>query len=308
VREFVRITQEATYNVFNTSPTTGQQVLISLPRDNSQTVRKTIDMIPIRSAGSNNRRVLPISNTYRVGGKLMTYVRPAQTGLLATLLSGLSSGNCPNLPTFTLDHGFYLEGGGCTVELRRYLGCMADGTLTASNTAEGTMMMADLTIIGTSAAIITGTDFPTPAETDLTAIDNVAPYAFQDCAGALTIGSARTDFTSWSFAFGNKIIPFLGENATINYLTWRSRDPSVSIDNLYKSAADRIAYEALTPQAVSFTFTEGSHSVAFNLGGNNIFDPPQDDLKIGDGYFMQQLTLQNYIDPATGLDFTVTVV
>jgi len=308
VREFLRITQEAVYGTFNASPTTGEQVLISLPQDNSFTVRKKINSMAIRSAGANNRRVKMISRTFDVGGKLMTYVRPSQAALLATLLGGLTTGDCPTLPSFTCDHGFMLEDGSCTPFITRYTGCMADGVLTASNTGEGTNMKADLTIIGQLATVITTTIFPVPVATDLTAIDNEVPYAFQDCTGALIVGGGRTDFNSISFNFGNKILPYRGETAQISRLNWRSRDPSVTIDNLYKSKQDRLDYEAITPKAVSFTFTEGGHSIAFALGANNYFDEPQDDLKVGDGWFMQSITLQNFIDPATGIDLAITVV
>lgn len=308
MREFLRLTKETTYGVFPTSPAAGTQMLVSLPSDNSFTVRKMIDPIDMRSAGADNRRVKRIVKTYKVGGGLKTLVRPSQATLLGSLATGITGGNCKTLPSFTCDHGFYLENSGCTVELRRYMGCMMDLTLTASNTAEGTLMMADATIIGQSASIITGTDFPTPADTDLGAIDNEAPYAFQDCTGALTIGSVRTLYSSWSFHFGNKLITYPGEGPTIGLLAWRSRDPSVTISNLYTSPQDRIDYEAAAAKAVSFTFTEGTASLAFALGAANYFDAPKDDLKVGDGFFMQEITLQNFVDPATGTDFTLTVV
>jgi len=314
MREFLRITQEAVYGTFNTptattSPytTSAPQALISLPADNSFTVRKSINRLDLRSQGAYGRRVKPISRTYDVGGKLMTRVRPSQAGLIATLLGGLSTGNCPDLPSFTCDHGFMLEDGLCSPEITRYAGCKADGTLAVANTTDGMMMMADLTITAQSAALITVTDFPVPSAVALMSVDNETPFAFQDCLGALTIGGARTDFSSISFNFGNKIIPYRGETATISRLTWRSRDPSVTIANLYKSIQDRQDYENVTPKVVSFTFTEGASSVAFNLGAANLFDAPQDDLKLADGYFMQTITLQNFIDRTTGTDFTVTV-
>lgn len=308
MREFLRITQEATYGTFNASPTTGQQVLISLPSDNAFTVRRTNNETYIRSQGTYGRRIKKISRTHDVGGKLMTHVRPTQAALLASLLAGLTSGNCPNLKSFSAEHGIFLEDGSCTAEITRYTGCkMADGTLTVNNTPDGFSMMADLTIVGQDAAYITSTDLPTPAPADLTALDNETPYAFQDCVGALIIGGSRTDFTSIQINFGNKLSPFRGETATISRLDWRSRDASITVANLYKSKQDRVDYENVTAKAVSVAFTEGGSSLTFDFGANNFFDAPQDDLKLADGHFMQTVTLQNLVDPATGSDIVITV-
>jgi hypothetical protein len=308
MREFLRLTQEAVFGTFNASPSAGQQIFISLPSDNAFTVRRTMDPAWVRSQGVSGRRIKKIARTHDVGGKLTTLVRPSQAALLATLAAGVTSGNCGNLVSFTADHGVYLEDGSCTAALFRYLGCkIADATFAVTNTGEGVNMMADLTIIGKTTAAITGSDLATPDVDDLTALDNETPYAFQDCAGALSIGSARTDFTSVSIHLANKLAPFRGETAAISKLDYRSRDIEVTIANLYKSKQDRTDYEAITAKTLSITFTEGAFSMAFDFGANNFFDAPQDDLKLADGHFMQTVTLQNLVDPATGLDLTITV-
>ena len=283
---------------------------MSLPQNNSFTERPKPGMYQIRSAGFNNRRVLTGTFTSELAGNLMTFVRPNQAAFLFNLAAGLSSGNCSDLPSFTADHGIVEEDSGCTASYRRYTGNKCNLAFSLTNTDQGSLMLATLALMGTGATPLTGsgsisaTDFPIPAATDYP--DNTRPYSFFDCVGGLTIGANRTDFSSLGFDFGNKLQEYRGETQYPGKISWRGRDPKLTVKVLYKSLQDRISYEAVTPVTVSVTFTDGAHSIALNLHGVNVFSSVEDDLPL-DGFFEQTLSIENLVDSTAGTDLTVTI-
>lgn len=309
-REFLRLTQETAFNVFPTTPGVGSQLIVSLPQSNSFTMQPKVDPYMIRSAGFNNRRVMTGSFTADLPGNIMTYIRPNQAAYLFGLASNLTGGNCLDLASFTADNAWMLEDGSCSPEYRRFTGCKCNLSFQLTNTGQGSLMLATMAIMAAGATPLTGsgsisvTDFPTPAAGDYP--DNTRPYSFFDCAGGLTIGGARTDFMSLGFDFGNILKSFRGETKYPSRISWRGRDPKLTVKCLYKTLADRINYEAVTPVTVSVTFTEGPNSVALNLHGVNVISNIEDDRPIDD-FFVQTLTIENLIDTTAGTDLTVTV-
>ncbi len=305
--EFLRLTQETAYNVFNTSPATGQQIFVSLPQDNSCTVRKAMNIEELVSAGYGGRKVVRLGRSYTVGGKVMTKLRPSQTQLLIGLLVNLTTGNCPDLASFSLDHGFFLDDGNCSPLITRYTGCKMSGTLSGS-AGNAESVSVDLDVIGSQALIITDGSVTAPAASAVPEFET--PFGFEDSAGLITWGTGtgfgvRTKYTSFSLSIANNLVPYRAETPYASNVDWKGREVSLTIANRYKAPQDRIDYEAIAARAASFGLSYNGNVLAFNMGGNNYIDAPQDDLKMGSSY-VQTITIKCYIDHTSGTDITAT--
>lgn len=311
MKEFVRLTLDdpSAPGVYDTTPAVGGQIFVVLTKSNSSTVRKHMAEVPIRSAGYTNRRTRKEGRSYTVSGKLTTEMKPSQGGFFfgaSGILTGLSAGNCPQLPSFTYDHGFFLDDGTCAPVLARYLGCKASGSIGASADSED--MMIDLDILGMTAATITNTDLPTPTSSLIP--DFETPFGFQDSSGLILWGTGggygiRTKYTSFSLGIKNILAPLRTESSHVGQIDWKGRDVNLTLNNLYARPQDRADYEALTARSASLGLAFNGYTIGFNLGGNCQMSEPQDDLAI-DKQFMQSITIESYIDQSTGNDLTVT--
>jgi hypothetical protein len=308
MRQAIRITPEATFGVFNSGATSGQQAVVPLNVDNAFSLRPKPNMAPLRSQGTSNRVATMYGFTADATGALQCYVRPSQAAIILPLLGTLAGTTCLELGSFTIDE-IVIPETACAFVYRRYTGCKATGSFRMDNTPTGCLMALQMQVTAcgvtpfTGTGSITSSDFPTPT---LSAAELETPYAFEQAAGNVTVGGARTDFTSLGFDFGNVLLPFRGETMYPSRIFWRGRNPVFTMANLYKSQADRVAYEAITPQTVSFSFVSGSHSVAFNLFSGNYYTEIAEDIPVG-GILMQTLTLANCIDPTALNDFSMTI-
>lgn len=293
--QLVRLTQETTYNTFPGTPGAGTQQDIFLPVGNAMTVRAMPQFAMIRDAGQANRTIRKNIGRTAVSGSLQSLLFPSQTAYVLGLAAGIvGSAPCLDLPSFTIDNLQVLPV--CASVYRRYTGCkVGQFTLSADQSEGGMYAIWKADIIGSTPLAITSTDFPTPA---LSAYPTDDPFEFFHIAGHVTIGGARTNIQSLQLTINNMTKSFPDENRFANNVGWFGRDVTLSLKLLYKSAADRLAYEAGTKQAVSVAFNNGTTTLTINMQGVCNMDSVEDDLPLDD-YFTQTLTLSSLVDPAS---------
>jgi hypothetical protein len=298
-REILRITPETTYGVYAAG---NPHTVVDLPGDNSFTMRSNPNFWQIRSAGSDNLVTTTGTQTADLDGELTMYGRPAQSPTLASLLS--LSGACPDVPSFTVDHGIFIDDGLCAPQLRRYLGVKASGGFDLTNEGQGLLMLWKLKLMGSTPAAITSTDFPTPAYSAYDFAER--PFAFQDASGTLTYGGA--DISAYceglSLDVGTNLMAFRGAQKYRTSVRAFGRDPKITLKLLYYTQQFRTDFEANTPKSLVITFTLGAHSLVFNFGNANFIRQVGDDTKIGD-FHRITVQLQNTLDPATGTDMSI---
>lgn len=303
--QMVRITQEATYNVFNTSATSGQKADIFLTSGDACTVQKTPQYVPLRDSGVGNRMIKRFPGRYTVGGGLKTPLFPSQALLLTSLAANLTgSAPCYDLPSFTLDRLFFLDDS-CATVYQRTTGCKIDQfTLSADMSDGGFFLMADMQIMGSKYDdTITNTDFPTQS---LSAYPLDDPYLFYNLAGNLTIDTVRTKFQSFTLSIDNILKSFPDETLYVGSVGWKGRDVTWSTKLLYQTQTDRRAWNTGGLHTVSATFNNGTHSVAFNLEASNSYTSVGDSMPLDD-YYTQTLSGQSLMDQASGTDLAITV-
>ena len=311
IREFLAMQPETTFGVYNSAAT---PTYIVLPDSNSTTVRKRMNFQEQTSAGRSGRRTNRLGRTYNVGGKLKTRLLPAQAQTWLDLLINTTGGNCPDLRSATLTHGFLLEDA-CAYNVNRYTGCKFNGTVSGDD--QGQDVMLDLDVMGSDSAPVADGSYTVPPLNDPT--DFALAFGFQQSAGLLTWGfgtngtdpsgtpTIRTKYSSFSLDVGNVFDQYRGETPYMQAITWKMRNPSLTIRNVYRSKQDRIDYEGIIARAIKLGLNFGGNILTFNLGGNNYIDEPQDDLQMA-GRYIQTVTAQVFADPTTGEDITATYV
>lgn len=302
--QMLRLTQEATYNVFNPSMTP-PQLLIYLPMGDACTIQKTPGYIPIRDAGVGNRVIRRLLGRYVVGGSITTYLFPSQATLLTTWAATLiGSAPCLNLNSFTVDRVLFLDDS-CETIYQRTTGCKIDKfDLSADATDSGFLLTCKMDIMGSIYNdAITITDFPTPSFTSYP-VDN--PYEFFNLAGNLTINGSRTNFESFNLSIDNILKPFSQETLNVGNIDWFGRDITWGCKTKYKSATDRQTWNAGTLFPVSAEFNNGTHTITFNLEASNSFSGVADSLPIDD-YFTQMISGMALLDQTANTDLAITI-
>lgn len=301
-REAVRITKEVTWGVYQTTPPSTDVAVLHLPAGDSQTIRATPQLWTERSAGSNNRRVMRGTERTAVGGSLTTKAFPSQAKVIIPLAISLS-GTQLDLGSFTVDHRI-LKDDGSGFDYRRYLGCKASSlNLTCDNTEGGTVVQIALDCVGKAPATITVTDFAEPAFGVSPGYPFEDPFAFEDLTGLLSIaGSPLPFFSSMNFKVDNKLRNPFDDKRYISQLTWAGRDASMVARSRYTTSSWRTILEAQTAEPITFTFSDGTNTAAFDMKGANYADSVADSLPFeGDGFY-QTLTWANFFDTTAGTD------
>ncbi len=306
--QMVRLTEEATYNVFNPSMTP-PQLLLFLPMGDACTVQKMPQYEPIRDAGVGNRMIRRILGRYEVKGSIKTFLFPSQASLLTSWAATLvNSSPCLDLKSFTVDRAIFLDQT-CTPIRQRSLGCKIDKfELTADNSDNSFLLNVNMDIIGSKYDdTITGSDFPTPSYSSYPT-DN--PFEFYQLAagvsGIMNINGARTNFQSFMLSINNMLQPFPDENLFPSYVGWFGRDVTWSARTLYKSAADRVVWNTGALVTVEAKFNNGTHAVDFNLQASNSYTSVVDSLPI-DNFFTQTVSGQSLLDQSSDSDLAITV-
>jgi hypothetical protein len=299
-RQILRVTPETTAGVFNSA---GTHTLIDLPSDNAFTMRVDPKFWEVASFATDNNIVQTGTATADIDGSLSLLCRPGNAALLASMIAN-ATGACPELPSFTFDHGVIPEDGTCTMQYRRYLGVKCDGGFALTNSGQGVLMMFNLKLMALTAAAITVTDFPLPLVTAYDFIES--PFTFEMINGTALYGGTDISpyLTSLSYEAGNNITAFRGASKFRTTLSYRGHRPKITMGLLYYTQQFRTDFEANTAKALSLTFTSSPHSLAINFGTTNLIRQVSDDLKLGD-QFQLSVQLQNTVDPTTGLDMSI---
>lgn len=303
--QMLRLTQETTYNTFQTSAPSNQQALIYLPMGDGCTIQKTPMYIPLRDAGQGNRMTRRLLGRYTVGGSIKTPLFPSQAALLLGWASTfVGTTPCLNLHSFTVDRVMFLDDT-CTPIYQRTTGCKIDKfDLMADATDSGFLLNCSIDVMGSIYDdTITVTDFPTPSYTSYP-VDN--PYEFFHLAGNLTINAARTNFSSFSLSIDNILKSFAQETPNVGNIDYFGRDITWSSKVKYKSAADRQTWNTGALFPVSAEFNNGAHSVTFNLEASNSFTGVGDSMPIDD-YFTQTISGQALLDQTANTDLAITI-
>jgi hypothetical protein len=300
-RQILRVTPETTPGVFNSA---GVKTLIDLPSDNAFTMRVDPKFWEIASFATDNNIIQTGTAVADIDGSLSLLCRPGNAALLASMIAN-ATGACPDLPSFTFDHGIIPEDGTCSMQYRRYLGVKCDGGFSLSNSGQGVLMMFNLKLMALTAAAISSTDFPLPAVTSYNFAES--PFTFEMVAGTALYGGVDISqyLESLSYDAGNMIMPFRGAGRYRSFLSYRGHRPKITLGLLYYSQQFRTDFEANTAKALNLTFTSGVHTLNINFGTTNLIRTVNDDLKMGD-LFRLSVQLQNVVDPTTGNDMSIT--
>lgn len=302
-RQILQITRETTFGTYASG---NPHTIIDLPVDNAYTMRPEPKFWDIVSMASDNNVVQTGTAETDVDGALQVYCRPAQAAVLVSMIDGVTTGNCPDLPSFTIDHGIFIEDGNCAPKMRRYLGVKADGGFDLINTGQGILLMLKLNLMGSTVAAITVSDFAIPTHSAYDYVET--PFTMYMLDGSIEYGGADISqyVESISFAAGNILMPFRGASAFRNRVKYFGHRPTVTLKTLYWTQQQRIDYEANAAKALVLTFTDpAGDTLVLDFGNTNYLRQVGDDLKLGD-FHRQTVQLKNTVDPATGTDMSIT--
>lgn len=306
MRHAIRLTKEQDFGVFRSTVVPGDQIHIHLTKDNAFTMRKNPEIWMIQSAAFNGRKIRRGSQKAMVAGSLSTLLFPAQAAYIFDWAINLvgEDPDCQDLESVTIDEMITLEDLACTRVYRRYTGVKVGAIkMMANNSGQTVLVGVDLTLVGRDEAIISSSDFPNPSGSDYPDQD---PYVFQDTTGTLIVGGVRTNYSSIGLDITNMITPRFDEFPLVTRIRWHNRDVTFSMSGLYKDQADRDAYLGIVPRAISFAFTDGTETAAFDLQSRNYLSSVADSLPL-DGDYEQTLTFDSMYDVAANADITATV-
>ena len=300
-REFLQCTNETTWGVYNTS---GTHTILQLTDSNQFTVRPGPMRWEIRSAGGYNRRVQTGSSKFAISGVLNNnIVYGSQAMFWATALGVTGTAPGPyDLPSYTIDHCIVMEDASNTKVYRRYLGCkFAQWQFSASSDTQ--LLRLNLNIIGGPYANITATDFPEPA---CSAYPYDPPFVLEHASTFLlgTTGS-RMEFDRFQVTGANLVDATFFNQTHYTRVKYCGRNIDGAIVFPYVVTTDRSDFEAFSAHPASVTFTNGSHTLAFNFENATYTTAVNDQLDYN-RVFLQGLTFADFFDSSVCNDFTLT--
>jgi hypothetical protein len=296
-KEFLRITPETTWGVYDASAT--GVIIADLEGANAFTGGAVPKRVSLPTAAAYNRRAITFGRRFDVGGALKMILRGSQG---ATIASWVDAGGAARPASMTIDHGVLLEDG-TTIKRYRFLGMLAkDATFTADSSSN--ILHLALSLVGKSYdKTITATDFPEPAATDYA---SDALYAYEQL-GALKIGSNRAEFDKFQLKITNHLdVRFNNPGSQwASRATYCGRNVDWDAELPYLTTIDRDDYESITAVAGSVTFTNGAHSLAFDMKSSNFYGQVTDNLDMSKTY-LQALKMESYWNAADATDFGLT--
>lgn len=314
MREYVILSTEQTYGTFNTGTPT--VLYIALDSSNAFKVEPKPVVYSIKSAGSLNKRYIRGSQKTKVDATLTTHLYAEQAAtLLGWAATEINSAQTApwtttepigDLASVTLDH-FVTRADG-TTRSKRYLGCKVK---TWAISCDNQNDIASLTL-GLSIQKYQGNTFDSSSDPTLTAPTlaqlPVNVYAFQHSAGQLTIGSARTNYKSFSLEGKNNVFEPFDEGRFIARSRYRGRQIDWRSALEQKGTPDDfVNYLTQAQLAAQIEFVNGAHSVTINFEGSNFVDAYDEDRPLdADNY--TDLHLASYLNATAGADLAITVV
>ncbi len=296
-REFLRITPEVTWGVFNSG---GTHTIVQVDQNNAFTMRPMPIMVDIRTAGGFNRRWQKVAQKAEVKGSLQTLAYPSQQAAIKAWVCATSSsvlGSC------TIDHVIKREDSGGTLTYRRYLGAMVGQAAFTSSEADQ-IARWNLDLVAGQVATITGSDFTEPVPS---AYPIDTPYCFEQASGAFNIaGAPRTHFETFNLTIKNILDVRFFESQYPSIIKYCGRDVDWDTRFLYTDVTDRAALEAVTAVAGNITFTNGAHTLEFDMKTNDFYAEVTDDLAL-DKAFLESLKMNAFYDVSNTNDFDISL-
>jgi hypothetical protein len=295
-REFLRVTPEAVPGTFDAA---GAHSLIDLDQANAYTLRPKPVVVDIRTAGGNNLRAFRVGRKETLNGNLNWLLHGSHAALFVDWCCATPAGT---LPSYTVDHCLMMEDPASTLVYSRTLGVYVAQAAVAASEANQ-VVRATLQLVGSNVATITTTDFPTPVPADFA---NDPVLTFEDATGGLVLGGGpRLDIENFDLTIKNMIDVkfFLGKYPL--KLRYCGRDVDWTSRLQFASTVPRDALTNQTQIAASITFDNGTNSLSFDMHSKNYFTDVADQIDHGK-VFLQQISMQAFVDPVAGTELTAT--
>lgn len=327
-REYACLVIESAYGVPKSTPATGtDRFYLRLDGANSFTMQALPLPGTIMYGGGRATPALYYSDQKNTVGRLTGIVYGSDAGVFAkTLLdwalTPVNSGR--TTPWATTDASYLMPVGDLasmsiyhakqqndsTYDLRRYGGVkVMGGSLECSRQSPLLRFSFDIQGIrddlnaAGAVAHPDGTEFPAPAETEYP----TSPFLFSHTAGALKIGSVRTQYDSVSLRFANAMDPKWFESTYITLIKFCGRTTTLAANLHMKATPDDLAaIQAGTAQDSELSWNNGSKTIKIDLLGANYFTGLGRDLGLNTVY-KWDVTLTNFWDATTANDIAVTL-
>lgn len=335
-REFLMMTTESAYKT-PTSPavtwptTSANTFYVRLDGENQFTMRPRPVMVTVPYGGGMAYDAFRISDKIECKGSLTTklYAGPISQLLLQWACRPVQTGGTDpwtttepvgDLASMTIYHAVVRSDG--TYKKRLYNGAKVDSwTLDVSE--GGTIATLSLEITASTpqgnqfdSSVDPTTTFPAPTDSpnQFPTTGATGPYCYVHASGGLTIGTARTQFSSIKLSSQNVLAKKFWTNRFLAMQRLMGRSTTLVVSNLYNPTPDdRTSFEGVagfttgggyTGTDVSFALSNTTHSVTFDLKNNDVITSLEDQLPMSDLY-MQNITVTNQWDPTSGTDFSV---
>jgi hypothetical protein len=306
--EALLIVQESAYNTPMTSPVAGtNSIYVRLAGANRFTMRPKPTMRKIKYGGGYDVAGYAVSDQVGTEGDLSLELCYSQAKFvmdwLNTRVSG--TGTVPwtttepdgDLASCSVYHAVMRSDG--TIRRRLYGGVKAKSWGVTINAKDGVAMLkASLRSSGPQSDP-TATAFPLPADT----VFPTDPILFFHGTGANNLGGSALAYLDGLTLDVTNVMDakyFQSSNGHLTFDRLRGRAGKIGLDLLYSASPEwRTLYEAITSEAASFAFTNGTHTATFNFQSNVLIDAVEDDLSPGKVY-MQKISGEYMWDTSAG--------
>lgn len=320
-RAFLQITKESAYKVPMASPVRGtDQIVIRLSGANSYTPRPKHRKYKIMRGGGVAVVALSGADSTELTGKLTTELYAGQAAFLLGLCAQkintaqtspwVTTEPAGDLASVTID--FAIQHSDGTYKRRRNLGMkVGKWNLKCAREDANAVAMLDIDFVGSTPQ---GNTFDSSSDPDVTAFPTpldseypTDPFLFSHTSGQLLIGgAARVFYGSVELDVTNVLDARYFASRFVQLIRCYGRDSRLKFKHMVMASPDdRATYEALTAQAASVEFNNGTHTAKIDFNGSNPFEGVDDDLPL-DKLYEQGLELQNQWDSAAGADITPT--
>jgi Phage tail tube protein len=291
--QWLRITRESVYGVFDTGAAGADINWIRLPGNNAFTVRRVPRRQIIRSADGLNSRRQVVAGTYTVAGGLNSIFYPSQAAKLLEAALTLTSND---LHSYTLDFWDTQAG-------KRFTGCKV-ATLSLPSTAAQDYVPLNITWVGQAGATLS--PFTQPADT---VFPTDTPFEHIETSTHLSIGGTVTKYSSLGINVKNVLDGTWDELATISSLLYCGRDLDLSVRLQYASTTLRAALEAQTALTITAAWARlAGVTATFTLNSKSYVASVADDLPLGAAAY-QTIGIECFYDqgatPAADFSFSV---
>lgn len=319
-REFLMIVIESAYKTAKTTPAAGTEAIyIRLDGSNSFAMRPKPIQTQVAYGGGVAINAFTVSDQIECKGQLQTKLYASQAKfLLDWAATRINTGQTApwtttepagDLASCSVYHAIMRSDG--TYKRRLYKGVKVNsGSVEISRDGKIATLSLELQASTPEGnAFDSSTDpnstiFPAPAETAYP----TDPYLFIHTAGNFTLGSSRTQFSSFKVAWTNAMDPRWFEFRFVNIHRFLGRSSTLEAELYYKpSPDDRASFEGLTAQSLSLEMDNGVKSTTFTFNAQNVIQDLDDDLPI-DKVYSQKIVVANYWDPSATSDWSVAVV